>query len=218
MMRVLSVGLLVVSLAGCSVFGDRFSNRANHYPLASEGDVLKNSDGQPAVFERDGYPIPSLRDSAALIERQSVPRPIPFAGHPEADTVASFNEFRSQALNTRMGVDGAGTQVLYLDVGFAYAWAQVTDAIVASELELSDLNRSVGTYYLSVMSGEVDDDRSWWGRLWRKAPQPSLQIMQLKMHTVRSGVYLSLLTDADNLADVVTTNAVLLSVKRQLDQ
>ncbi len=218
MMRSFIVGVLVLFLSGCSVFGDRFSNRANQYPEANEGQPLLNAEGFPALIERDGYPIPSLPVAVAVVERQAVPRPAPFVGHADTDSVASLNEFRNQTLNARMGVDGAGTQVLYLDVPFAYAWAQVTDAIVASELELTDLNRSVGTYYLAVMSGDVEDDRSWWGRLWRKAPEPSIQIMHLKMHTVRSGVYLSLLTDADNLADERTTEAVLQSVQRQFDR
>lgn len=217
MMRWLCVGLVLVSLTGCSVFGDRFSNRANHYPQATEGRPLLNQAGHLALLERDAYPIPSAVSEDAVITQQTVARPSPFTGQPDTDTVASLSQFRSQTLNARMGVDGAGTQVLYLDVPFAYAWAQVTDAIVASDLELSDLNRSIGTYYLVMMGEDVDDDRSWWGRLWRKAPEPSIQIMQLKMHTVRSGVYLSLLTDADNLADEAITQSVLQSVKRQLD-
>ena len=78
--------------------------------------------------------------------------------------------------------------------------AAVTEAIAASDLKLTDLNRSTGTYYLELNKTEVVDERSWWDKLWGEELVTTATYL-LKMNRSRQGVYLSLLTDADNLAE-----------------
>src|SRR5690606_36956569 len=131
--------------------------------------------------------------------------------------VATLNEYRAVAMNPRLEKDGAGTLILRLDGGFAAAWAEVTDALAASDLKMTDLNRSTGTWYLAMELPVAEENRGWWSRLWG-SDKTEVRTYLLKMSRARLGVYLSLLTDADSLADETLTAQVLNEIKVQLDQ
>lgn len=204
----------VVCLSGCSLFG--ISDRAMDYLQAQEQPPTRTADGKPLPVS-DRYVIPPLAITPEVPESFTVPAPQPLLDEMPEETVTSLNEFRAVAMNPRLEKDGAGTLILRLDGGFAAAWAEVTDALAASDLKLTDLNRSTGTWYLEMTSLVAEEDRSWWARLWG-SDTTEVRTYLLKMSRARLGVYLSLLTDADTLAEETLTAQVLNEIKVQLDQ
>lgn len=205
----------VVLLSGCSFLG--ISDRAMGYLEAEERAPTRTADGKPLPVS-DRYVIPPLAITPARPTGFTVPAPQPLTEEDmAAESVASLNEYRSVAMNPRLEKDGAGTLILRLDGSFAAAWADVTDALAASSLKLTDLNRSTGTWYLEMEMPVADADRSWWSRLWG-SNKTEVRTYLLKMSRARLGVYLSLLTDDDTLADEALTADVLNEIKVQLDQ
>jgi len=209
---------LTASLSGCSLFGDTFDDRAENYLVLEPKPVIQQVDGESELVFRDAHVIPALPVEPQRPEKFETPRPLNFvADNNEEQVVTSLAQYRSESLNPRLDKDGAGTEILRLDLGFAASWAAVTEALAASDLELSDLNRSTGTYYLELDLLNVVDERSWWDKLWGEELITRATYL-LKMNRSRQGVYLSLLTDADNLAEPEQTAVVLREIEKQLIQ
>jgi len=215
----LTAAVFTVSLlSGCSLFGDTFDDRAENYLTTEELPVIQLADDSPELAFRDANVIPELPVEPQQPESFETPRPLVFVAQVNDETVVtSLAQYRSEALNPRLDKDGAGTEILRLDLGFAASWAAVTEAIAASDLKLTDLNRSTGTYYLELNKTEVVDERSWWDKLWGEELVITATYL-LKMNRSRQGVYLSLLTDADNLAEAEQTSRVLAEIENQLTQ
>ncbi len=213
-MRILLL-LPLVLVSGCSLFGVR--DRAMDYLQAEEQPAIRTPAGMVlATSER--YPIPALAVTPQRPDSFTVPTPQPLnIAAVQEDSVASLSDYRNEALNPRLEKDGAGTLILRLDGGFAAAWAKVTDALAASSLKLSDLNRSTGTWYLQVEETVAESERGWWSRLWG-SNKTATRTYLLKMSRARLGVYLSLLTDTDTLASEELTASLLNEIKTQLDQ
>lgn len=212
-MRILLL-VMVVLLSGCSLFGVR--DRAMDYLQAEEQPATRTPEGV-TLATADRYQIPPLAVTPARPDNFSVPTPQPLNLTVPEETVASLSDYRNEALNPRLEKDGAGTLILRLDGGFATAWAKVTDAVAASSLQLSDLNRSTGTWYLQTEEAVAEEERGWWSRLWG-SNKTATRTYLLKMSRARLGVYLSLLTDTDTLASEELTAAVLNEIKTQLTQ
>lgn len=209
-------GLLAFTLSACSLFGNTFDDRAEYYLSTEQQPVIKLADNSPPLAFRDANVIPELPVVPQRPEGFETPRPLAFVAENNDDTVVtSLAQYRSEALNPRLDRDGAGTEILRLDLGFAASWAAVTEALATSKLKLTDLNRSTGTYYLELQRSNVVDERSWWGKLWGEELVTTATYL-LKMNRSRQGVYLSLLTDADNLAEPEQTSFVLNEVETQL--
>jgi outer membrane protein assembly factor BamC len=213
--------MLVVAVSGCStIFGDRFRDRADDYLTGKPGEEATTLDGQP-LASRDALPIPELDVIPAAPGNFELPVPQALVisdNDDPAEHTASLNEYRSLDLNPRIEKDGSGSQILRLDGNFAYAWAAVTEAITASDLKMTDLNRSVGTFYLEISRRQLDSERSWWARLWDSEPEVIASNYLLKMNRARNGVYLSLLEDIDKLAADDYALPVLNTIKQQLEQ
>ena len=214
--------ILVVSsglLTGCTfLFGDTFHDRADKYLTQEPVAVIETPAGQQPLNYRDANVIPPLPVETQRPDKFETPRPLAIVVQEADDSVVtSLAQYRSDALNPRLDKDGAGTLILRLDLGYAASWAAVTEALAASSLDLTDLNRSTGTYYLDIEQTDVEDTRSWWGKLWGEELVTKSTYL-LKMNRSRQGVYLSLLTDADNLAEADVTEQVLNEVESQLSQ
>lgn len=222
-MRLLLI-LPLAALSGCSwMFGDTFDNRALDYLEAQESPATKVP-ADITLNTYDRYPIPELTGdqlagtSGKLPEKFVTPVPDAIVIDASDDGVTSLREFQSYALNPRLEKDGAGTQVLRLDAEFAISWAKVADAVAATDLKLTDLNRSLGIYFLELANPEAaNDDRGWWTKLWSDPIEPTLTY-ELKMVSAGDGVYLSLLSDSETLADADTTRTVLTQVLNKLSQ
>lgn len=203
-----------VLLASCSLLPD---DQAMAYLKAQEQPATQPVAGAE-LKTQDAYPIPQAASVTQLPEEFEVPRPAPFVAEEEdGEAVTSLAEFRSGAANTRLEKDGAGTLILRLDGNYASNWAVVTEALGKSKLKLTDLNRSTGTYYLEMQTRVKPDDCGWWASLWG-CDEVRTETYLLKMNRARNGVYLSLLTDTDTLADETLTADVLNEVKAKLEQ
>ncbi|MCD8521234.1 MAG: outer membrane protein assembly factor BamC [Saccharospirillaceae bacterium] len=208
----------VAMLSGCSwMFGDTFRDRAMDY-LEAEEQAPTRTEQDIRLLTSDAYAIPVTPVTPVKPSGFETPQPQRFiAEDDDTDSVASLSEYRSEALNPRLEKDGAGTLILRLDGGFAGAWASVTEALSASALKLTDLNRSTGTFYLEMQTRNDAEQLSWWDRFWGKDNSVT-ETYLLKMNRARQGVYLSLLTDADNLAGEALTADVLNEIKAQLEK
>lgn len=212
-MRIVAVLIASLLLASCSFFG--IYNRANDYLSAEEGAVTLLPDGSPLVAV-DRYQIPDVGKELAKPETVETPAPLPLLEE-EEQTSTSLAAYQSQGLNVRLEHDGAGALIMHLDGDFAALWAEVTDAIAASSLRLTDLNRSTGTWYLSIEERLGSEKRGWWSRLWRK-DKVVVNTYMLKLSRTRLGGYLSLLKDADTLASEELNQSVLEELQQKLDK
>ncbi|MEQ3694560.1 MAG: outer membrane protein assembly factor BamC [Thalassolituus sp.] len=216
-MRLLCI-LPLAALSGCSwMFGDTFDNRALDYLEAQESPATQVP-ADITLNTYDRYPVPDVNGSQDLADEFIIPVPDPIVID-ETDTGStSLSEYQSYDLNPRIEKDGAGTEVLRLDTEFAVSWAKVADAVAGTDLKMTDLNRSLGIYFLELPNPDAaNDDRSWWAKLWSDPVEPTLTY-ELKMVNAGEGVYVSLLQDAETLADTVTTRSVLTQVRDQLTQ
>lgn len=212
-MRILLLSVLVL-LSGCSwLFGE---NRAMLYLSASEAEATRTPEGV-TLNTYDRFPVPEIAEGETVTGEFEVPVPNALVVADRDSEPATLSDYR-QELNPRFVRDGAGTDTLQLDARFALAWARVADALTATDLTITDLNRSVGIYFLELPNPEAEnDDRSWWGRLWGDRIEAVLPY-QLKMIEAGEGVYLTLLQDTETLAGPEETRQVLEQVKRQLEK
>jgi outer membrane protein assembly factor BamC len=211
--------LLILTLAGCSSMREgRFRDRGDDYLKVEEYPETLDVNGR-RVGGQDLYPMPVLATVPALPHSFEVPKPevLPSLDEPEEE-VQSLTEYQSKALNPRLETDGSGSLVLRMDGSFAYCWAAVSDALSASSLKMTDLNRSVGTWYLELSERETEEDLGWWSRLWGAKPEVVSKNYLLKMNRARTGVYLSLLEENDKLASPEQTEAVLQVLNKQLNK
>lgn len=215
-MRLLPI-LLLMLVSGCSsIFGDRFRDRADDYIKAREMDPIVDASGN-TLSGQDHYPVPELVGVAAP-DTFEVPRPTALgpADTAEDDESLTLTEYQSKALNARLERDGSGSQVLRMDTGFAYSWAVISEALAKTDLKVTDVNRSVGTWYLQLLTPQTRDDLGWWSRLWGDEPGMIEKPYRLKLNRGRSGTYLSLLEDDDRLASDEQTSKVLSAIEKHL--
>lgn len=208
MMRAVVI-LLAVNLAGCSaIFGDTFHDRAQGYLDAKNHTRMKPLAGQDPLPIQDAYKIPPVTQTAAsAIELDDdgdfiVPKPELLVVAEDEQNSSSLSELKSAALNPRLERDGAGTQVLRLEGQFARAWTAVAEALAKSDYTLTDLNRSTGTYYITIFDPEAEQpEKSFWQWLTNSNDLGVDVEYILKMNRSRLGVYLSLQKDLETLAD-----------------
>jgi len=217
-MRWLVIPLFVLT-SGCSgLFGDTFRDRSEGYLAASEGKPLVDEKGR-LVPVQDAYPIPALTQAVTSPSAFRLPMPERLvAGQAVENQVATLSQYQSEELNPRLSMDGSGSEILLLDSGFANAWAIVTETLSTMDYKLTDLNRSIGAYYLDIERPGTKEDLGWWSRLWGAKPEPVITSYLLKMNRTGTGVYLSLQTDVDALADKAIAHQVLSDLADQLAQ
>jgi outer membrane protein assembly factor BamC len=214
-MRIL-LALAVLLLSGCSLMPDRYRDRAMDYLKTTEQPQTQSLTEQRLAFS-DRYVIPTLAVTPERPDSFKAPMPQPLLAEPEEEGAASLNALRSEALDPQIEHDGAGGLILRMNGSFAQAWSLTTDAIAATKLNLTDLNRSTGTWYLSMKKTIKASDGGWWARLWGKDKTVDHTYL-LKMSRTRTGVYLSLLEDDDSLADEPRAQAVFAELKAWLDK
>ena len=68
-----------------------------------------------------------------------------------------------------------GYSYLQLGLPFDRAWASVGRALEKSSFNITDRDRSSGTYYVRFQNEAAEDEQGWWSRLWKNdETQPSL--------------------------------------------
>lgn len=211
----LALILPVFLLSGCSLLGSVIDDRSEDYLTAEPVPATQVPDGMAPLATQPAYPIPELPVQPQKPTSFDVPRPAPLLDEADKDGT-SLAQYQAADVNPRLDRDGAGTLILRLDIGYAQSWAEVTEALAASDLKLIDLNRSTGTYFLEIVPPAEDEEQGFWSSLFG-ADEPEAQVYWLKMNRAHSGVYLSLLTESDALAEAGLTESVLTEILRQLE-
>ena len=201
--------LLLVNLAGCSaIFGDTFHDRAQGYLSSDTQDRMQPIAGQSDLPIQDAYVIPQINStttSAIQLDEDgdfTVPKPQELVVLDEEQDSTSLAELQNDSLSPSLERDGAGTQILRLDGRFAVAWTAVAEAIAQSDYTLTDLNRSTGTYFITIFDPEAEQpEKSFWQWLTNSNELGIDVDYLLKMNRSRLGVYLSLQKDLETLAD-----------------
>ena len=67
-----------------------------------------------------------------------------------------------------------GYAFLRLELPFNRAWASLGRALEKSSFEITDRDRSNGTYYIRFLEGGAEDEDGWWGDFWGTADDETL--------------------------------------------
>lgn len=218
--------LLAVNLAGCSaIFGDTFHDRAQGYLNAESHPRMQPLADQAELPIQDAYVIPEVTPTtASAIELDDdgdfiVPGPQALVIVEDQQESASLSELENDDLNPRLERDGAGTQVLRLNGRYALAWTSVAEALSASDYTLSDLNRSTGTYYVTIFDPTAKQpEKSFWQWLTNSDEFGAEIDYLVKMNRSRLGVYLSLQKDLETLADDALAVSFLTDLQKILEK
>lgn len=99
------------------------------------------------------------------------------------------------AKRATLGQDGAGNPVLNLQADFNRAWAAVGQALSKADIQVADINRSAGVYYVSVGEQTAEPKKpGFFGRLLgrKQAKQQDVeQRTQIRLTTLGSRVQVS---------------------------
>lgn len=219
--------LLLVSLSGCSaIFGDTFSDKAKGYHDAKLSAKMQQIEGEPALPIQDILVIPELSDAQIKIAESTAVDPKPEFKTPapqqlvvidQDGDIASLAESQNQDLNPRLERDGAGTQILRIDGRFGVAWTAIAEALTNTDYKLLDLNRSTGTYYVTIFDPTAkNEEKSFWAWI-TGAEEFGMDVdYLLKLNRSRLGVYLSLQSDIETLAADDLSVQVLSDIEKNL--
>ncbi len=200
--------LLAIALSGCSLFDDH----AEDYLQAEQvDDIVLPADMQKvAIKERLVVPVAAQPEN--LSEEYEAPRPEPLnVTRMKKDQSEEDKQSWASQVNARLVTDGNGSPILRLDVEFPQAWSQVGMALRAKKISIEDLDRSVGTYYVILKDApEKESSEGWFSD--DKKP-----LYEVKVNRARSGVYVALHQDADNLADNEYARGFLESLKPAIE-
>ncbi|MEH6344143.1 MAG: outer membrane protein assembly factor BamC [Bermanella sp.] len=207
------VGLLVsLSLmSGCSWL---FYDHDNDYLQSEIQENIKVPKRVASVEFKPQLPIPKAK-KAELPPEFVLPRPRPLVALEEEEGT-QLTEVQNQELEANLLKDGNGTPILRLNVAFARAWSAVGEALKVADIHMSDLNRSVGTYYIELEKEAAEVEQGFWSGLLGSEPEVEKIALQVKVNRARSGVYIAVHEDQDNLAEDEQAQDLLTRIKEHL--
>jgi len=211
-MKIVLALVAVSLLSGCSWL---FHDRTNDYLQAKEQPVIEVPKEVALVALKPQMVIPSVKNQEALPEAFELPRPGKLE-IVEEDESASLVEVSNQPLVSELEKDGNGTPILRLNVKFPRAWAAIGESIKQTDIDVSDLNRSIGTYYIQVEDKEAVVEQGFWASLFGSEPEKVMVDYLIKVNRARSGVYVSIQKDAETLADESIANLLLGQIQENL--
>lgn len=115
--------------------------------------------------------------------------------------------------------DGAGNPVLTIQGDFNRAWASVGAALQRAELDVADLNRSAGVYYVDVSGASAAvDERGFFGRLFgRSSPATDdEQRMQIRLTQLAGQVQVTVERSIQAAADAGVARNLLTRIRDNL--
>lgn len=212
-MRLGVLFVIFLTLNGCSWL---FHDRTDDY-LASEVKVNIQVPKEVANISLvPQLPIPDVQASLTIKEFV-LPRPTPLVLASEDESSStSLSELSQVTLETDLLKDGNGTPILRLNIEFARAWSELGEALKKAEIKVTDLNRSIGTYYIELTKPGNPDDVGFWAGLFGGEPEPVQVSLQVKLNQARSGVYVAIHEDADNLAEDAQAQSLLEKIQEKL--
>lgn len=116
------------------------------------------------------------------------------------------------------GEDGSGNPVLNVEADFDRSWTSIGRALERSDLQIDDLNRSLGLYYLSLSpgGGKPGERPGFFGRLFGSDKNEG-ERYQVRLTRLGNGVQVSLEQNADTLAPKEIAQRVLGQIQSNLN-
>lgn len=204
--------ILTVALNGCSWL---FHDRENDYLQSEIQPNIQVPKDVASITLKPQLPIPDV-SGENLPKEFVLPRPNRLELAQEQEPSASLSQLSQVALETNLLKDGNGTPILRLNIEFARAWSELGEALKKSDLSITDLNRSIGTYYIELTKPGNPDDVGFWSGLFGGEPEPIKIPLQVKLNQARTGVYIAVHSDADNLADDEQAQSLLETIQEKL--
>ena len=211
-MRIAGLVAVCLAMSGCSWL---FHDRDNDYMQSEIQPVIKVPSDLARVQLKPQLVIPKLANQVALAEEFELPRPTALVIEDKEET-ASLAQDQSTTLEASLVKDGNGTPILRLNVGFPRAWASLGESIKKAKIDITDLNRSIGTYYIELIDETAQPEQGFWASLFSSEPELVKIPLQVKINRARSGVYVAVHLDQDNLAEEAQTQSLLATLKEQL--
>lgn len=207
--------VLTVAMSGCSWL---VYDRDNDYLKSEIQPVIVIPKDVADVNLTQQLPIPDARvQQKPLPEEFKVPRPTALVIQDEPkENAASLAQLSQVKLESTLLKDGNGTPILRLNVEFARAWSELGEALKKADLNITDLNRSIGTYYIEIPQPDKTEEVGFWAGLFGAEPETVMQQLQAKLNQARSGVYIAIHEDADNLASDEQAQSILERIQEQL--
>ncbi|MFY0702086.1 MAG: outer membrane protein assembly factor BamC [Bermanella sp.] len=211
------LGVLLVSflaLNGCSWL---FHDRSNDYLNSKIQPNIQVPNDVAEVSLRPQLPIPEVKNELSVDGEFVLPRPTPLVlADNEEPTSASLSELSQVSLETNLLKDGNGTPILRLNIEFARAWSELGEALKKADINITDLNRSIGTYYIELIKPGNPEDVGFWSGLFGGEPEPIKVPLQVKLNQARTGVYIAIHEDAENLAEDAQAQSLLEQIQDNL--
>lgn len=211
-MKIIFAALIVGLLSGCSWL---FHDRTNDYLQAKEHPVIEVPKDVALVALKPQMVIPSVSETAELPEQFELPRPGKLDIVEEEEST-SLVEVTGQPLQSDLEKDGNGTPILRLNVKFPRAWAAIGESLKKTDISVTDLNRSIGTYYIEIEDKDALVEQGFWASLFGSEPEKVMVDYLIKVNRARSGVYVSIQKDSETLADEAIANQLLSQIQENL--
>lgn len=116
---------------------------------------------------------------------------------------------------------GNGVKVLRLDATFDRAWSSVGRALNAADIQVDDLNRSTGLYYIDLAQKAQHSEPGFFKRLFsskkKAAKQVSSEPYLLRLTAINNQVFVSVERDLETLAPSDVSERVLEKIRTYLD-
>lgn len=204
---------LFLALNGCSWL---FHDRSNDYLSSEIQPSIQVPSDVAKVTLTPQLPIPDVKGKVEA-EEFVLPRPKPLVLADQGEpTSASLAELSQVKLETNLLKDGNGTPILRLNIEFARAWSELGEALKKADIHIVDLNRSIGTYYIELVKPGNPDDVGFWAGLFGGEPEPIKIPLQVKLNQARTGVYVAIHKDAENLAEDEQAQSLLENIQDKL--
>lgn len=205
--------LMLLPMTGCSWL---FHDRSNDYLQAEQQPVINVPSEVANVDLEPQLPIPDIENQKTLPNEFQVPRPTPLELTDDEESQASLKQVASVEIRTELVEDGNGTPILRLNIEFARAWSELGEAIKQTDMQITDLNRSIGTYYVDVKNPEKTEELGFWAGLFGADPEILTESFEIKLNRARSGVYIAIHQSQDELADEASARGLLKRIQEKL--
>jgi outer membrane protein assembly factor BamC len=205
--------VLFLALNGCSWL---FHDRTNDYLGSEIQPNIQVPNDVEKIALTPQLPIPDVKGSVSG-DAFILPRPKPLILAEQEEPVStSLSELSQVKLETNLLKDGNGTPILRLNIEFARAWSDLGEALKKADIYITDLNRSIGTYYIELIKPGNPDDVGFWSGLFGGEPEPVRVPLQVKLNQARTGVYVAIHEDAENLAEDAQAQSLLEKIQDKL--
>lgn len=212
-MRLVVLMVMTSVMTGCSWL---VHDRTNDYLKAEIQPNISVPKDVANVRLTPRLSIPDVAGNESLPKEFKVPRPEKLIVEDVADDVLLASD-NNEAISAELVRDGNGTPILRLNVSFARAWSDVGEAIKRLDIKITDLNRSVGTYYIEIIDTAVIVEPGFWAGLFGGKSEATKKPLELKVNRARSGVYVAVHVDQDTLAEDSDAKSLLLKLQEKLE-